>query len=237
MTNNKLKEKLLKDPILPFVSNITESDIDQMNEVSLSTFNKNIDDIGNSVVVRGLWEKGLNRKLSSIFINLIKNDDAYIALHQDGYTTVHVDKKDNIVINILDFFENDYNFENTLKDNNTREYTFYYSIIDNSVEDNGILINGRFDLDVLMMYISYENYKNYINENDDYDDNIDCFEISFEIFNKIHFNRYITEDYGNTTEDELDKVICKETKLLKSIFNKLNVDKINNIKNLYPNKI
>ena len=143
---------------------------------------------------------------------------------KDGYTTIHVDPNDNIVILIYDFFLNDYNFERTDLDNNNREYTFYYSIRDNSAEDNSELIKGRFDLDVSVMYINPESYEDITGDKADYDR--DCYEAVYDISNKIFFNKYITEDYDN---DDIDMIMGKEVMLLKAVFNDLDYDKIQSI--------
>lgn len=221
---SSFKERVLADRLLPFIYDISESNIDEMNEVSISTFDKGIDDIKNPVAVRTLWEKGFNRKLTSIFVNIIKNQDAYVALMKDGYTTIHVDQKDNIVITIYEFFMNDYNFERTDLDNNTREYSFYYCIKDESAEDNQELLKGRFDLDISVMYIDPESYEDITEDEVDYDQ--DCYEITYDISNKIFFNKYITEDYDN---DDLDMILGKEVMLLRSIFNDLDYEKIQSI--------
>jgi hypothetical protein len=218
------KERTLSDRLLPFVYDITEDNIDEMNEVSISTFDKGIDDINNPAAVRTLWEKGFNRKLTSIFVNIIKNQDAYVALMKDGYTTIHVDPKDNIVITIYEFFMNDYNFERTDLDNNTREFTFYYSIKDDSAEDNPELLKGKFDLDISIMYIDPESYEDITQDEVDYDQ--DCYEITYDISNRIFFNKYITEDYDN---DDFDMIIRKEVMILKALFNDLDYEKIQSI--------
>ena len=222
------KERTLSDRLLPFVYDITEANIDEMNEVSIGTFEKGVDDINNPLIVRGIWEKGLNRKLTSIFVNIIKNKEAYIDLMKTGYLTIHVDPKDNIIICVYDFFMNDYNFERTDLDNNTREFTFYYSIEDESAEDNPELLKGRFDLDVSVMYIDPESYEEITN--DTVDVNQDCYEISYDITNKIFFNKYITEDYNN---DDLEMIMNKEVMLLKAIFSDLDYDKIQSIASSY----
>lgn len=220
------KERTLSDRLLPFVYDITEGNIDEMNEVSIGTFEKGVDDIDNPLVVRGIWEKGLNRKLTSIFVNIIKNKEAYVDLMKTGYLTIHVDPKNNIIIYIYDFFMNDFNFERTDLDNNTREFTFYYSIKDESAEDNPELLKGKFDLDVSVMYINPESYEEITN--DVVDTNQDCYEVSYDISNKIFFNKYITEDYDN---DDFEMIMNKEVMLLKAIFFDLDYSKIQSIAN------
>ena len=221
------REKILNsDKLLPFIQDIDDNKLDEINEVSLSTFNDDIDDIKNPLIVRGIWEKGLNRKLSSIFINLLKNEDSYVSLHREAYMTLHLDNKDNIEITVLDFFINDYNFEATDRDNNVREYTFYYMIKDYSAEDNQILIKGRFDFDVSIMLLDNEEIK----DEELFDENIvddqDYFELTYDVTNKIFFNNYITEDYNN---DNFEEIIDREVMLLKAIFNDIDNDKIESI--------
>ena len=221
------REKVLNsDKLLPFIQDISESKIDEINEVTLGTFNDDINNISNSLIVRSIWEKGLNRKLSSIFINLLKNENSYVSLHREGYMTLHLDKKDNIEITILDFFMNDYNFERTDKDNNIREYTFSYMIKDYSAEDNQILIKGRFDLDVSIMLLDNEEIKDEELFDEEIDDEQDYFELTYDISNKIFFNKYITEDYNN---DDFEEILDKEVMLLKAIFNDIDNDKIESI--------
>lgn len=229
MKNKKIsfKEKILdSDKLLVFIKEVDSKYLDQINEVSLSIFDSSIDSI-NPNIIRGLWEKAFNRKLSEIFFNILKNDETYVALYKDGYTTIHTDVDDNIVITILDFFVKDYNFETTDRDNNTREYTFYYSITDLSAEDNRELIKGRFDIDLSVMFINQDDYADIIDE-DEIDPELDCYEVIIDITNKIFFNKYITEDYNN---DNLDQVINKEVMLLRSIFNDLDDKLILNILN------
>ena len=219
----QLKERLINDPMFEIVSNLTESDMDEINEVSISTFNKNINEINNPLAVRGLWENGLNRKLTSIFVNLIKNVDAFTELNNQGHILVDVDKNHNINIIVVDFFMNDYNFERSVMDNNIREYTFYYNITDDSAEDNPILIKGRFDLDISVMYVDQDNYEDITGEEMNSDIG---YELSYEVTNKIFFNKYITEDYLN---DNYEEILDKEVMLLESIFNDLDVELINDM--------
>ena len=219
----QLKERLINDPMFGIVSNLTESDMDEMNEVSISTFNKSINEIDNPLAVRGLWENGLNRKLTSIFVNLIKNVDAFTELNNQGHILVDVDKNHNINIIVVDFFMNDYNFERSVMDNNIREYTFYYNITDDSAEDNPILIKGRFDLDISVMYVDQDNYEDITGEEMNGDIG---YELSYEVTNKIFFNKYITEDYLN---DNYEEILDKEVMLLESIFNDLDVELINDM--------
>lgn len=221
---NSFKSKGISDKFLPFINDITEANMDEMNEVSITTFDKSIEDINNPLIVRGLWEKGLNRKLTAIFINILKNQNAYASLMTNGLTTVHADPDDNIVVLISDINIYNFAFENTDLDNNNKEYSFYYCIKDESADDNPEIINGRFDIDISIMYIDQDTYKDIMEEEVDY--NQDCFEISYDISNKIFFNRYITEDYNN---DDFDLIIRKETETLKSIFNSLDYYKINSI--------
>ena len=222
--SDMIRNKILSDKFLSFIYEMSEFDIDEMNEVTLTTFNKDIDDIDNPIIVRGLWEKGLNRKLSSIFINCIKNPDAYVELHKNGYITLHTDLNDNIVIDVLDFFVNDYNFEKTDIDNNIREYTFYYSIIDESDDYYPILIKGRFDLDISTMYIENDIDTDIIEELSS--DDVCHYEIDFNVTNKVFINKYINKDYN---DNDQGNIISNEVKLLKKIFNSIDNDKINSI--------
>lgn len=213
-----LIDKLLSDRVLDIVNSIDENDIAAMCAYYQTDSNDYI------VLEREASEEHFNRKLATIIVNLIKNQKTYVSLHRDGYISLYLDPDKNIEINILDFFCNDYNFEKTDMDNNTREFTFYYQIKDVNAEFNQYLMKGRVDLDISLMYIPDEDYEE--NTEEELKDNEDGFEIEFELINKIYFNKYITDDYNN---DDYESVLKKEIKLLNRVTDSLDDTKINDI--------
>ena len=210
-----LNKKVKSDKMLYFIRELTEEDIDEINEVNLGTFeNPELDKLKSGYMVRELWEKGFNRKLTSLFTDLLRDDKNYRDLLNDIEIKISLNDIKSLSLFITDFSVHSYQFELSESTNNNREYSFYYYIYEEDRDTNPKLLSGRFDLDISVMYISSEDYKDFSSDTDV--ENLEkCYELIYNVTNKIFFNKYITEDYVN---DDYDQVISKEICILRHIF-------------------
>ena len=202
------------DKILNFIRNFDDNDLDNLCEVSLDRkyIDKLIYDtkIGTNLKLT-LAEFLLNRILLKIFVELLSDDDICIGLNKFKKLKIVPDNK-KIQLYIYKFDITDFSFESTDMDNNTRQYSFYYQIKDLVFEDQDILIKGRFDINVTVDYCP-EAIKDDFEPIEDKD--FEHYNVSYDIFNDIRYNRYITKE--NSIEDEKKIIDAKLTILNKIV--------------------